>query len=149
MAHTYYNLLIHFIFSTKDRAPFIDEHIRERLIRYMGGVVRELKGTAEAINAVEDHVHILISMSSDVAAGEMMRVVKTNSSRWVHETWPAREFAWQEGYAAFTVSESNAEKVKEYIARQVEHHRTKSFQEEYLEFLKRHRVEYDPRFIWK
>jgi hypothetical protein len=79
----------------------------------------------------------------------MMRVVKTNSSRWVHEQWPEREFAWQEGYGAFGVSESNAEKVKAYIARQVEHHRTLSFQEEFLEFLKRHRVEYDPRFIWK
>src|SRR5829696_6743725 len=88
MAHTFYNLLIHFIFSTKDRAPYIDEQIRERLIRYVGGVVRESKGTPEAINAVADHVHLLISMSSDVSPGEMMRVVKANSSRWVHEQWP-------------------------------------------------------------
>ena len=91
MPHTYTDVLIHFIFSTKDRAPCIDETIRERLIRYIGGLARELKGAPEAISAVADHVHALIRMPSDVSCAEMMRVAKTNSSRWVHEQWPEQQ----------------------------------------------------------
>ena len=99
MPHTYSDLLVHFIFSTKDRAPLIEASIHEKLMAYMGGIVRELKGTPLIINGVADHVHILIRMPSDVSPAEMMRVVKTNSSRWVHEQWPSqKQFAWQTGY---------------------------------------------------
>jgi REP element-mobilizing transposase RayT len=116
----------------------------------MGGIVREVKGVAVAINAVADHVHMLVHMPADVAPAEMMRVVKTNSSRWIHEQWPShKSFAWQAGYGAFSVSESNVVRVKEYVARQEEHHRTKTFQEEFVEFLKRHNVQYDPRYVWQ
>jgi putative transposase len=150
MSHTYSNLLTHFIFSTKDRAPLIEHAIRERVITYLGGITRELKGVALATNAVADHVHILIHMPADVAAAEIMRVVKTNSSRWIHEQWPSRKsFAWQAGYGAFSVSESNCAAVREYIARQEEHHRRMTFQEEFVAFLKRHHVEYDPKYIWE
>src|SRR5213595_3104650 len=118
MSHTYTNLLIHFIFSTKDRAPEIDEDLHERLLPYIGGIIKELKGSPLAINAMPDHVHLLLSLAADVAPAEMMRVVKTNSSRWVHERFPKhKSFAWQKGYGAFSVSESNANKVREYIAR--------------------------------
>src|SRR5438132_2406108 len=89
MPHTYTDVLIHFIFSTKDRAPLIAPEIRATLLAYLGGIVRELKGSPMSINAVADHVHALIRMPSDASPAEMMRVVKTNSSRWVHEQWPA------------------------------------------------------------
>jgi len=146
MPHTYTDVLIHFIFSTKDRAPLIANEIRERVIGYLGGIIRELKGSPMSINAVADHVHALIRMPSDVSPAEMIRVVKTNSSRWVHEQWPAQEsFAWQTGYGAFSVSESNLDQVREYIARQEEHHKRMTFQEEFIAFLKRHNVQYEPK----
>src|SRR3954470_14184448 len=111
MSHTYTNLITHFIFSTKDRAPEIQTDLHERLLPYMGGIIGELKGVPLAINAMPDHVHLLISLAADVAPAEMMRVVKTNSSRWVHEHFPEyKAFAWQKGYAAFSVSESGADK---------------------------------------
>jgi REP element-mobilizing transposase RayT len=150
MPHTYTDLLIHYIFSTKERAPVIDADMREKLLPYLGGIIKELRASPLAINAVADHIHILIRMPSDVAPADMMRVVKANSSRWVHEQWPAREsFGWQIGYGAFSVSESNADQVKEYIARQEEHHRRMTFQEEFVAFLKRHQIQYDPRYVWE
>lgn len=150
MPHTYTDVLIHFIFSTKDRAPLIATEIREKVIGYLGGIVRELKGSPMSINAVADHVHMLIRMPSDVSPAEMMRVVKTNSSRWVHEQWAQQaSFAWQTGYGAFSVSESNVDQVKEYIARQEEHHKSITFQEEFIAFLKRHNVQYDPKYVWE
>jgi len=150
MSHTYTHLLTHFIFSTKDRLPHIQDKLRERLLPYLGGIIKELKAAPLAINAMPDHVHLLISLSADVAPAEMMRIVKTNSSRWIHEGFAEhKSFAWQKGYGAFSVSESNAEKVREYIARQEEHHRVVTFQEEFLQFLKRHQIDYDPRFIWE
>ena len=150
MPHTYTDVLIHFIFSTKDRAPLIAPEIRATLLAYLGGIVRELKGSPMSINAVADHVHALIRMPSDASPAEMMRVVKTNSSRWVHEQWPQEEsFAWQTGYGAFSVSESNVDQVREYIARQEEHHRRMTFQEEFIAFLKRHNIQYDPSYVWE
>jgi REP element-mobilizing transposase RayT len=150
MPHTYTDVLIHFIFSTKDRAPLLATEIREKVISYLGGIVRELKGSPMSINAVADHVHALIRMPSDVSPAEMMRVVRTNSSRWVHEQWPQQEsFAWQTGYGAFSVSESNLDQVREYIARQEEHHKRMTFQEEFIAFLKRHNVHYDPKYAWE
>ena len=150
MPHTYTDVLIHFIFSTKDRAPLIVPEIREKLIAYLGGIIRELKGSPMSVNAVADHLHALIRMPSDASPAEMMRVVKTNSSRWVHEQWSQQEsFAWQTGYGAFSVSESNVDQVREYIARQEEHHRRMTFQEEFIAFLKRHNIQYDPRYVWE
>jgi putative transposase len=133
MAHTYTSLLAHVIFSTKDRRPLLDAEVRGRVFAYMGGVVRELKGAALAINGPDDHVHLLLALPANVAVADAVRVVKANASRWVHETWPRRkDFAWQSGYGAFSVSRSNVEEVERYIAGQEEHHRHLSFQEEYL-----------------
>ena len=144
------SLRYHLIFSTKDRAPLIAPEIRATLLAYLGGIVRELKGSPMSINAVADHVHALIRMPSDASPAEMMRVVKTNSSRWVHEQWPQEEsFAWQTGYGAFSVSESNVDQVREYIARQEEHHRRMTFQEEFIAFLKRHNIQDDPSYVWE
>ena len=150
MPHSYTSLLTHVIFSTKDRQPHLDTDIRGRVFAYMGGVVRELGGSALAINGPADHVHLLVGLPANVALADAMRVVKSNTSRWAHERWPQRKsFAWQSGYGAFSVSRSNVEEVERYIAGQEEHHRHVTFQEEFLAFLKRHGVPYDERYVWE
>lgn len=150
MAHTYTNLLVHAVFSTKDREPVLSAEVRDRLCPYLGGIVHEMGGRALAINGVEDHVHSLISIPPTVCVADVMRVLKANSSKWIHETWPGlRSFAWQTGYGAFSVSQSQADGVSEYIDRQEEHHKRMTFQEEFLALLKRHGISYDPRYVWK
>jgi REP element-mobilizing transposase RayT len=150
LAHTFTNLLAHVIFSTKDRLPLINPIIKPRLLAYMGGIIRTLDGIAIAIDGTADHVHLFIKQPTTVAMADLMRTLKTNASRWVHETWPEEHaFAWQTGYGAFSVSQSNADAVRDYIARQEEHHQAVSFQEEFITFLTRHGIEYDERYIWE
>ncbi|MBI5094881.1 MAG: IS200/IS605 family transposase, partial [Candidatus Hydrogenedentes bacterium] len=123
MAHSFVKLLTHMIFGTKRRKPYIADEIRAELFAYMGGIIRELDGKPIIVNGMIDHVHLLVGMPADV-----LRVLKTNSSRWVHEGWPHRtEFAWQSGYGLFSVSESNRQKLFQYIQTQEEHHKTVSF----------------------
>jgi REP element-mobilizing transposase RayT len=149
MAHTFTNLLVHFIFSTKDRRPFLDAEMRPRVFAYMGGVFREVGARPVLINGPEDPPHALAGIPASLSVAEVMRVVKTNTSRWVHGQWPQRrDFAWQSGYAAFSVSQSNRAEVEKYIGNQEEHHRHVSFQEEFLAFLKRHGISYDERYVW-
>ena len=150
MSHTYSNLLTHAIFSTHERAPSIVDAVRDDLYAYLGGIVRELRGTALTIGGTRDHVHILLKLPCDLAVADCLRVVKTNSSRWVHEKWPERQsFAWQIGYGAFSVSESGHLRVVEYIRRQEEHHRKMSFQEEFVLLLRKQGVEFDERYLWR
>ena len=150
MAHTFTNLLCHVIFSTKDRLPQIDADLRPRLMAYLGGIVRELHAAPLIANGPDDHVHLLVGLPATLAVADLVRVVKANAWRWVHEQWPARKaFAWQTGYGAFSVSQSSAEAVRQYIAGQEEHHRHVSFQEEFVAFLKRHGIAYDDRYIWE
>jgi putative transposase len=147
LAHTAGNLVIHLIFSTKGRETLITPEIRNDLFAYLGGIIREMHGTALIINGTGDHVHMLIRIRPVQSAAEVARVVKTNSSRWVREKWNAR-FAWQTGYGAFSVSESNVPTVSRYIATQEEHHKKLTFQQEYVAFLKRNKIAYDERYIW-
>src|SRR5262245_44322871 len=106
----------------------------------MGGIARNEKCVLLAAGGVPDHVHLLVSLSKEIAVADVLRLIKTNSSKWIHETFPAMaSFAWQAGYGAFSVSYSNTDAVKRYIANQAEHHRVKTFQEEFVMFLKRHR----------
>jgi REP element-mobilizing transposase RayT len=150
MPHSYTHLLSHVIFSTKDRAPTLDADLRSRLYSYMGDIMREIGGSALNINGTPDHVHLLLLLPGTTSMADAMRVLKTNSSRWIHETYPNRRtFAWQTGYGAFSVSQSNAEEVRRYIDNQEEHHRKVTFEEEFVAFLKRHGVEYDERYIWQ
>ncbi len=147
MSHAAGNLVLHLIFSTKGRQPLITSEIRTSLFAYLGGIIREMHGTALIINGTADHVHMLIRIRPVQAAAEIARVVKTNSSRWVREKWNVR-FAWQTGYGAFSVSESNVPAVCRYIAMQEEHHKKWTFQQEYVTFLKRNKIAYDERYIW-
>lgn len=150
MAHTFTNLLTHAIFSTKDRRPVIDRELKAQLFPYMRGILRELQVKTLAINGVDDHVHLLFALPPSLSVAEVMRILKTNSSRWVHESSTARRmFGWQSGYGAFSVSQSNVVDVVEYIRGQEEHHQKRTFQEEYVVFLKKHGIEYDERYIWE
>ena len=150
MGHTYSKLMVHVVFSTKDRAPTLDSELKPRLFAYMGGIVRELGGTALLINGPADHVHILMLFPAKIALSEMMGKLKANSSGWVHREFPAkRAFAWQTGFAAFSVSVSQKLAVLNYIAGQEEHHRKLSFKEEFIAFLQKHEVEYDEGYIWE
>jgi putative transposase len=147
MSHTSGNILLHMIFSTQGRRPLIKSDFRSDLFGYLGGIIRELDGTALMINGTTDHVHMLVRIRPAQSSAQIARVVKANSSRWVHEKW-SRQFAWQTGYGVFSVSESNVGAVKKYIAEQEEHHQKHSFQEELVAFLKKNKVAYDERYIW-
>lgn len=152
MAGTFASLHYHLVFSTKDRRPLIDAEIRERLFDYLGGIVRAAtapKGGPVRVGGVADHVHLLARCPPTLAVSDLMRIVKSKSSGWVHETFPDRAaFAWQEGYGAFTVSRSDVAKVADYIARQAEHHAKRDFKQEFRRFLKAHEIEYDEETIW-
>lgn len=150
MPHSFSSLLVHAVFSTKDRIRYIDDELRSNLFPYIGGILRGIGATARIVNGTEDHVHMLVGVPADVSVSECMRVVKANSSRWVHERTPRhRGFAWQTGYGAFAVSASNEKAVVDYIRRQEEHHRRISFQEEFVALLRKHRVPFDEKFLWK
>ncbi len=147
MAHTYTNLLTHFVFTTKDRVPTLDPDPKQRLFPYIGGIVRELDGVALGINGPTDHIHILASLPAKLAP--LMGKVKANATGWVHKEFSQRwSFSWQVGYAAFSVSHSQKQAVLEYIANQEEHHRKISFKEELISLLKKHEIEYDERYLW-
>jgi putative transposase len=115
----------------------------------MGDIVRAMHGIALIVNGTTDHVHILVRVPPVRSVAEMARVLKANSSRWAHEKWPWHTaFTWQAGYGAFSVSESSVQTVTEYIAKQEAHHRKRSFQEEYLEFLRKNRIAYEEKCLW-
>src|SRR3990172_12321849 len=148
MAHTFTNILIHALFSTKHRRPSLDAELKSELFPYMGGIVAKLNGKPLLINGPSDHVHLLFVQPAALGLAELMEKVKANSSRWVHQHWPQRaRFAWQTGYTAFSVSQSRVEAVRTYIRKQEEHHRKKTFQEELVAFLKQHRIAYYPPFL--
>lgn len=148
MPSTHLSLHYHLIFSTKDRSAHMHQDWRGRLHTYLGGIVNDLGGVPEAIGGVEDHVHLLVGLRATHRLADVLRDIKAGSSRWVHEEMKKPLFAWQDGYGAFTVSHSRIEAVKNYIAKQEEHHRKQSFQEEYLQFLKESGVEYDEKYLW-
>jgi REP element-mobilizing transposase RayT len=147
MPSTHLSLHYHLVFGTKGRQPWIAVAWRDRLHAYLGGVIREMDALPEEIGGMADHVHLLVGLKATHRLSDVVRDLKRASSEWVHVTVGLREFAWQEGYGAFTVSASNREEVRVYIARQEEHHRTRTFREEYVEFLRRHGVVYEERYL--
>jgi REP element-mobilizing transposase RayT len=142
-------LHVHLIFSTKNREPLLSDTVRDSLHRYVATVLQDFGCPAVLMNSVNDHVHILLELGRTAAVSDVVEQVKTISSKWI-KTQGAEfaRFAWQAGYGAFAVSESNVQAVRDYIASQQEHHRTKTFQEEYRAFLERHHVAFDERYVW-
>ena len=139
----------HLIFSTRHRAPTLDHELLPQLFQYIGGTLRGEGCALIAAGGVPDHVHLLASLSREISVSELLRRIKSHSSKWIHETSPQRrDFAWQAGYGAFAVSYSHLDQVKAYLAGQAEHHRTVTFQEEFRAFLKRHDIAYDERYLW-
>jgi putative transposase len=149
MAQSLSSVLIHMIFSTKHREPFITPAIETELHPYMATVFRALKSPSLAINSTSDHIHILFALARVTAIADLVEEVKTESSKWIKTRGPQfRNFHWQSGYGAFSIGQSQIPAIKRYIARQKEHHRRVTFQEEYRKFLKAYEIDYDERYVW-
>ena len=147
MPHTYVSNLIHCVFSTKLRRNLIAPEIQSDLWSFLGGIARKNGFKALIAGGTENHVHILLSLSSNMSLSKAMQLIKGASSRWMNEIH-TNNFAWQEGYGAFTVGVSQKADTIAYIQSQPEHHRKRSFEEEFVTFLKKHNVEYDPKYVW-
>lgn len=149
MSHSYSSCLIHYVFSTKERKNLIASAFRERLWPYIGGIARENGMKALGVGGTENHVHALVSLPSTLSLAKAIQLLKGGSSKWIHDTFPeARTFTWQEGYGAFSIGVSAVEDTLAYIRRQEEHHKTRSFEDEFIAMLERHGIEYDPRHIF-
>jgi REP element-mobilizing transposase RayT len=149
MPGTYSQILYHIVFSTKYRKEWIVPDIADRLHPYMGGIIRAEKGVLYSIGGMPDHVHLYIRWRTDESISNLMRTVKARSSVWIHDTFPTlHPFAWQEGYSVFSVSKSQEEAVKRYIASQAEHHKKEDFKSELLRLLRKHGIEFDERYVF-
>lgn len=143
------NVLVHLIFSTKDRRPLIRDDVREALHAYVVGILENQQSPSLCTNSVEDHMHILFVLSKNLALAKAVQEVKQSSSKWIKSQSDGyKDFAWQNGYAAFSVSESQRDVVREYISHQREHHAKVSFQDELRKFFEKHGVKYDERYVW-
>ena len=150
MAGKYLSLLVHFIWSTKNREPWIERAMREDMYAYIGGTMRKKKATLLAAGGMFDHIHLYASLPSIISIADFVNAVKANSSRWVHDSFrDLRTFAWQEGYGAFSVSKSDEQPVIRYVQDQEKHHAKRTFKEEFISMLEQHEMPYDPQQIWK
>ena len=148
MPSTYTCLSYHIVFSTKKRAPLISDAVRERLYEYLGGVIRSGGDSLTEIGGVADHIHLLVKLKPTHTVADLLRVVKANSSKWVNEErLTESRFGWEEGYSAFTVSQSRVEAVRDYLRRQEEHHRKASFREKLQTLCERRGVEFHPEYF--
>jgi REP element-mobilizing transposase RayT len=149
MSQSLSRILIHIVYSTKQRQPLIKPEIQLELFKYMSCVYREFNSPVLAINGTEDHVHALTAMSKTVTLSKLIEEVKRTSSKWIKTRGERyREFYWQRGYGAFSIARSNVEALKRYIANQQEHHKKQTFKDEFRELLKHYGVEYDERYVW-
>ena len=149
MPQSFVSLHVHIVFSTKNRTPMIDADLQPRLFEYTGGILRGCDSTLIAAGGMPDHVHLLCSLGKQASIADVVRAVKSNSSKWIHATFEGqRHFAWQSGYGAFAVSWSNIEQVRHYLASQAEHHASRSFKDELRAMLRRHEIDYDERYLW-
>lgn len=148
MASTHHHIILHIVFRTKDSRPLISPEIESRLHAYMAGILRDETAAVIETGGMPDHVHLLIRILPDRALADVMRIVKSKTSRWVHRNFPERgDFAWQTGYAAFSVSESRCEQVRVYIRNQKDHHKKTGFREELIRFLDACEIDYDERYL--
>lgn len=149
MSQSLSSVLVHLVFSTKNRESFITPQIETELHPYMGTIFRELKSPSLAINGTTDHVHILFSMARVVTIADIVEEVKTSTSKWIKtKRREFRNFHWQRGYGAFSIGQSNVASLKRYIRDQKEHHRRVTFQDEYRKFLKAYGIGYDEKYVW-
>lgn len=149
MAHSFISCHIHAVFSTKERKNLIPSDVQPRLWAYLGGIARENGMRAVAAGGTDNHAHVLLSLPSTMPISKALQLIKGGSSGWVHETFPlCRSFEWQEGYGAFSVGQSMIGATVEYIKNQRRHHQTTTFEEEFITFLDRHQVEYDPQYVF-
>jgi REP element-mobilizing transposase RayT len=149
MANTYTALNYHIVFSTKNREPWLTKENEQRIWKYLAGIARDKGLKAIQVGGCRNHVHVLLSVPPTIAVSKAVQLLKGASSRWIHETFKdLSAFAWQDGYRAFTVGLSQIPETTSYIENQREHHREKTFQEEYVSFLRKHGVEYDERYLW-
>lgn len=146
MAQSFTCVYLHVVFSTRERLPLVPRKDQERLWSYVGGILKNHGMKGLAIGGMEDHIHVLVSLSSEMSTAKVVNLIKSNSSKWLREKNP--EFGWQKGYAAFSVSVSALDSVAEYINAQPEHHRKRDFRQEYLALLKKHGVAYDPQWVF-
>jgi REP element-mobilizing transposase RayT len=149
MANTFTSLHFHIIFSTKNRQRWITTDIEQRIWEYIGGIARANEMKALQIGGIEDHVHVVIGMRPTMAVSKAVQLLKGASSKWIHDTFPALAgFEWQDGYGAFTIGKSQLDDVAQYVANQRDHHRVRTFQEEFRAFLEKYEIEYDERYVW-
>lgn len=149
MPHAYTSIVTHVIFATKDRAPILPEELDDELHAFVGGILRSLRGGLLAADGWLDHRHLLAWHPASLSVADLARHVKSRSSAWINETRRVRgRFAWQSGYSAFSVSKSNIQTVTDYIAKQKEHHRVVTFQEEWIAFLRKNDITFDSKYTW-
>ena len=149
MANTYTQLYVHIVFSVKGRSSQISADWKEELYKYINGVTKYRKQKLMVIGGISNHIHLLIGFNPACPLSDLMREIKSNSSKWINEKRLATgRFEWQSGYGAFTIGQSQVDKVAKYILNQEEHHWTKTFREEYIEFLKAYKVDYNPDYVF-
>jgi len=142
-------VIVHIIFSTKDREPWLDSHVRPRMHAYVATICRDLGGELVHVGGVSDHVHVITMLPRTLSQAQFIEQIKKTSSKWIKALDARyRSFFWQRGYGAFAVSPSQVEAVLQYVETQPKHHRTRTFQEEYRELLRSHRIDFDERYVW-
>jgi REP element-mobilizing transposase RayT len=150
MPQSYTNLIYHIVYSTKERQPLTTNDLQPRLDDYIGGIIRRRGGICLEIGGMNDHIHILVKLKPDKAVSDILRDLKANSTGWMHDVFPRmKDFTWQKGYGAFTVSSSQVEKVRNYILNQEEHHKkVGSFRDEFIKLLVANEIEFDEKYLW-
>lgn len=149
MANTYSQIYIHAVFAVKGRENLINNKFKDELYKYICGILTNNKEKVYAINGMPDHLHVLLSIKPNCLLSDLMRDIKAGSSKWINEKkFVAGKFQWQEGFGSFSVSQSQLDKVISYIDNQENHHKKKSFKEEYVEFLKSYKIEYDDKYVF-
>jgi REP element-mobilizing transposase RayT len=149
MANTYTQLIYHIVFSTKNRKPLIHQSLQKDLYSYIGGIIRNANAILIEIGGMPDHIHIVAGMKPTHQISDAVKVIKAKSSKWINEKTNFQDkFSWQTGYGAFSVSVSQFQTVRHYVAHQKEHHRATTFQEEFVALLKKHHIQYDEKYLW-
>jgi REP element-mobilizing transposase RayT len=150
MAHTFFQNYFHLVWSTKERLPLILDANKGRVFEYLGGCLKTLGCIPLQIGGMSDHIHLLAAIPPKFAVSEIVRDIKVASSKWINSSLTnTKGFSWQEGYGSFSVSTSQKEVVSRYILDQEKHHQTKTFREEFIEFLKIHNIEFDEKYLWQ